>query len=66
MKVAIAEVLDSFHHILHTCETIQLRERTKLVFEVMGRRRFHQQLLHKLAEQPEIKSAASFPAPIEE
>jgi hypothetical protein len=66
MKLAVSEVLDSFHHLLHTCETVQLRDRTKIVFEVIGRRRLHQQLLHRLAEQPEIKSAKSFPAPIEE
>jgi|SRR5579872_6148323 len=66
IKAAIVEVLDSFHHILRNYETVQLRERTKIVFEFTARRRLHQQLLHKLGQQPEIKSAESCSVPIEE
>lgn len=66
MTVAIAEVLDSCDKLLHNPMTVPLREHTKIVFEIMGRRRMHQHLLHRLTEQPEIKTAKSIPAPVED
>ncbi len=66
MTIAVADVLDAFDRVLHIASTVQLRERTKIVFNVTGRRNLHEKLLRRLSEQPEIKSAKHCPTPADE